>query len=183
MDHQQHIAKSNGHIGPSWAELGAIGKAITPAPWRICIRKDCSPVPRGMSHSKIASLLLLAFAVMMPLSLPRLAQSEMIIVIHGSQSTTVTTTTSNATSTNETSATSSSGLWDLFIPVLIIGVGASLTVIAAAVVAIRRRHARLVPAIQLICPRCRAPISPYDVACRKCRTPLYHPYRYYQRRR
>ena len=158
-------------------------RALTTAPWRICIRKDCSPVSGGMSHSRIASLLLLAFAVMMLLSPPRLAQGEMIIVIHGSQATTVTTTTSNATSTNGTSATSSSGLWDLFIPVLIIGVGASLTVIAAAVVAIRRRHARLVPAIQLICPRCRTPISRYDAACRKCRTPLYHPYRYYQRRR
>jgi len=158
-------------------------RALTPAPWRICIRKDCSPVSGGMSHSRIASLLLLTFAVMMLLSPPRLAQGEMIILIHGSQATTVTTTTSNVTSTNGTSATSSSGLWDLFIPVLVIGVGASLTVIAAAVVAIRRRHARLVPAIQLICPRCRTPISPYDVACRKCRTPLYHPYRYYQRRR
>jgi hypothetical protein len=158
-------------------------RALTPARWRICIRKDCSSVSGGISHSKIASLLLLAFTVMLLLSPPRLAQGEIIIVIHGSQATTVTTTTSNATSTNGTSATSSSGLWDLFIPVLIIGVGASLTVIAAAVVAIRRRHARLAPAAQLICPRCRTPISPYDVACRRCRTPLYHPYRYYRQRR
>ena len=158
-------------------------RTLTPAPWRIWNRKDCSPVSGGMSHSRIASLLLMAFAVIMLLSPPRLAHGEMIILINGSQATTVTTTTSNATSTNGTSTTSSSGLWDLFIPVLVIGVGASLTVIAAAVVAVRRRHARFAPAIQLICPRCRTPISPYDVACRKCRTPLYHPYRYYQRRR
>jgi hypothetical protein len=159
-------------------------RALSSAPWRIHVRKDCSPVPGGMPRSKTAPLLLLVFAVMMLLSLPNLAQSEMITIIHDVQEATVTTTTTgNATSTNGTSTVSSSGEWDLLIPVLIIGVGASLSVIFAAVVAIRRRHARLVPGAQLICPRCRTPISPYDVACRRCRTPLYHPYRYYRQRR
>jgi hypothetical protein len=141
-------------------------------------------VPSGMPQSKTASLLLLVLTVMMLLSLPYLVQSEMITVIHDFQAVTVaTTTTGNTTSTNGTSAASSSSQWDLVIPVLIMGVGASLSVVVAAVVAIRRRHPRLVPAAQLICPRCRTPISPYDVACRKCRTPLYHPYRYYRQGR
>jgi hypothetical protein len=126
-------------------------------------------------------MLLLAFAAMMLFSLPRLTQGEMITVIHVSQVTTVTTT-SNATS-NSSSLASSSDQWDVLIPVLIIGVGASLAMVIAGVLAVRRRHARLVPTAQLICPRCRSPISPYDVACRKCRTPIYHPYRYYQQRR
>jgi hypothetical protein len=133
-------------------------------------------------HSKISSLLLLTFAVMMLVSLPRLTQGEVITVIHVSQATTVTST-SNATSTSSAGVASSSDQWVVLIPVLIIGVGAGLAVIIVAMVAVRRSRARLVPAPQLICPRCRAPIGPYDVACRRCRTPIYHPYRYYQQRR
>ena len=136
----------------------------------------------GTPHSKISSLLLLTFAVMMLVSLPRLTQGEMITVIHVSQATTVTTT-SNATSTSSASAASSCDQWAILIPVLLMGVGAGLAVIIAAVIAVRRRRSRFVPTAQLICPRCRAPISPYDVACRKCRTPIYHPYGYYQQRR
>jgi beta-lactamase regulating signal transducer with metallopeptidase domain len=147
-----------------------------------CARKDCSPVLGGTPHYKISLFLLLTCTVMMLLSLPRSTQGEMITTIHVSQATTVTTT-SNATSTSPASVSSSSDAWDVLIPVLIIGVGAGLTVVIAAIVAVRRRHARLVPTPQLICPRCRAPISPYDAACRRCRTPIYHPYRYYQQRR
>jgi predicted amidophosphoribosyltransferase len=66
---------------------------------------------------------------------------------------------------------------------LLIGMGAGLAVIIAAVIAMRRRHARVGPTVQLICPRCRTPVSPYDAACRNCHTPLYHPHRYYQQRR
>lgn len=136
-------------------------------------------MPGGTSHSKISSMLLLTFAVMMLLSMPGLTEGEMITVIHVSQVTTVTTT-GNATSTNSASVASSSDQWEVLIPVLFIGVGASLAVVIAVVIVVRRRHSRFVPTAQLICPRCRAPISPYDVACRKCRTPIYHPYRYYQ---
>jgi hypothetical protein len=157
-------------------------RALTPPPWSICIRKDCSSVRGGAPHSKISSMLLLTFAVMMLLSMPGLTQGEMIIVTHVSQVTTVTTN-SNATSTNSASVASSSDQWEVLIPVLVIGVGASLTVVIAGVIVVRRRHSRLVPTPQLICPRCRSPISPYDVACRRCRTPIYHPYRYYQQRR
>jgi hypothetical protein len=166
----------------SWQEFGRSERALTPPPWCICIRKDCLPVLGGTRHSEISSMLLLAFTVMMLFSLPCLTQGEMITVIHVSQATTVTTT-SNATSTNSASLASSSDQWDVLIPVLIIGVGAGLAVVIAGVLAVRRRHTRLVPTAQLICPRCRAPISPYDVACRKCRTPIYHPYGYYQQRR
>jgi len=146
------------------------------------LRKDCSPVQGGAPHSKISSMLLLTFAVTMLLSMPGLTQGETITVIHVSQATTVTTT-SNSTSTNSASVASSSDQWELLIPVLIIGVGASLAMVIAGVIVARRRHSRFVPTPQLICPRCRSPISPYDVACRKCRTPIYHPYRYYQQRR
>jgi len=166
----------------SWQEFERSERALTPPPWCICIRKDCLPVLGRTRCSKTCSMLLLAFTVMTLFSLPRLTQGEMITVIHVSQATTVTTT-SNATSTSSASAASSPDQWDVLIPVLIIGVGASLAVVIAGVLAVRRRHARLVPTTQLVCTRCRAPIGPYDVACRNCRTPIYHPYGYYQQRR
>jgi hypothetical protein len=163
-------------------EFGRSERALTQPPWCICIRKDCLPVQGGTRHSETSSVLLLAFTVMMLFSLPRLTQGEMVTVIDVSQVTTVTTT-GNATSTSSASVASSSDQWELLIPVLIIGVGASLAMVIAGVLAVRRRHARLVPTGQLICPRCRSPISPYDVACRKCGIPIYHPYGYYQQRR
>jgi hypothetical protein len=143
------------------------------------------PRPRASSFP------LLTLTLLMVLSQPHLIQSETVAVMQVPQATTLaTTTTGNSTSTsvtsNQTTSTataSSSWQWDLLIPLLVISIGASLAVIVAAVVVVSRRHGRATPTVQLICPRCRTPISPYDTACRNCRTPLYHPYRYYQRRR
>jgi hypothetical protein len=171
-----------GSFGVSWEKFGRSERPLTLGSMAYLSGKDCSPVLRGTPYSKTSSLLLLTFALMMLFTLPHSTQGEMITVIHVSQATTVTTA-SNATSTSSASVASSSGQWDVLILVLILGVGASLAMIIAAVIAVRRRHARFVPMAQLICPRCRAPIGPYDVACRKCRTPIYHPYRYYQQRR
>ena len=147
-------------------------------------------MPQGMARSRASSLLLLTFTLLMLFSLPRLTQSGTVTVMHVLQVTTVTVsivgnTTSTSVTDNQTSSTGTASSllqWDLVIPLLVIGIGASLTVIVAAVVAVKRRHARVMPTIQLVCPRCRAPVSPYDATCRNCRTPLYHPYRYYQRR-
>lgn len=147
-------------------------------------------MPQGMARSRASSLLLLTFTLLMLFSLPRLTQSGTVTVMHVLQATTVTVsivgnTTSTSVTDNQTSSTGTASSllqWDLVIPLLVIGIGASLTVIVAAVVAVKRRHARVMPTIQLVCPRCRASVSPYDAACRNCRTPLYHPYRYYQRR-
>jgi len=150
-----------------------------------------------MARSKTSSLLLLAFTASTLLTLPPLTESSTVEITNVLQTTTVSTaTTSNTTLTSGTSTqtdststtttattTQSSWQWDLLIPILVIGVGAGLTVMVAAVVATRRRRRGVMPAVQLICPRCRAPVSPYDTACRNCRTPLYHPYRFYPRRR
>ena len=137
---------------------------------------------------RASSFLLLAFTLAVVLLQPRLTQSETFAVVHVLQATTTTTaTTGNMTSTsNQTTSTdtsSSSWQWDVLIPLLVMGIGASLAVMVAAVVAVRRRYPRAMPTVQLVCPRCRSPVSPYDAVCRNCRTPLYHPHRYYQPRR
>jgi hypothetical protein len=137
---------------------------------------------------RASSLLLLAFTLVVVLLQPRLTQSETFAVMHVLQTTTtMTTTTGSMTSTsNQTTSTdtsSSSWQWDVLVPLLLMGIGASLAVMVAAVVAVRRRHPRAMPTVQLVCPRCRSPVSPYDAFCRNCRTPLYHPHRYYQPRR
>jgi hypothetical protein len=148
-------------------------------------------MPGGVARPRASSFLLLTLTLLVALSQPDLIQSEKVAVTQVPQATTLaTTTTSNSTSTsitsNQTTSTgtaSSSWQWDLLIPLLVISIGASLAVIVAAVIAVNRRHSRAIPTVQLICPRCRRPISPYDTACRNCRTPIYHPYRYYPRRR
>jgi hypothetical protein len=148
-------------------------------------------MPGGAVPPRASSFLLLTLTLLVALSQPDLIQSEKVAEMQVPQATTlVTTTTDNSTSTSVTSnqttsagTASSSWQWDLLIPFLVISIGASLAVIVAAVVAVNRRHRRAIPTVQLICPRCRAPISPYDTACRNCRTPIYHPYRYYGRRR
>lgn len=136
------------------------------------------------ARSRASSFLLFAFTLLILLSQPRLTQSGTVAVMHVLQA---TTTTGNMTSTtNQTTSTdtaSSSWRLDVLIPLMVMGLGASLAVILAVVVAVRRRHPRAMPAVQLVCPRCRTPVSPYDAACRNCRTPLYHPHRYYQQRR
>jgi len=144
----------------------------------------------GVARSRACSFLFLAFTLLMLLPQPRLTQSGTVSVMHVPQATTLTTTAiGNATSTSvgnnqtTTGTVSSSWQWDVLIPLLLMGVGASLAVVVAAIVAVKRRQGRAMPTLQLICPRCRMPISPYDTACRNCRTPIYHPYRYYQRRR
>lgn len=153
-------------------------------PWRICIQRARSSMHETIVRSKPSSILLLALAVLTLLTLPAQTQSKTVVIARVSQATTVTTTTtSNTTSTSGTNTTSSSTQWDLLIPMLLIGMGAGLAVIIAAVIAMRRRHARVGPTVQLICPRCRTPVSPYDAACRNCHTPLYHPHRYYHQRR
>jgi hypothetical protein len=140
------------------------------------------------ARSRTSSFLLLAFTLLILLSQPRLTQSGTVAVMHVLQATTTTTTTTgNMTSTsNQTTSTetaSSSSQWDVLIPLLMMGIGAGLAVTVAAVVAVRRRQPRTMPTVQMVCPRCRAPVSPYDAACRNCHTPLYHPHRYYQPRR
>jgi hypothetical protein len=148
-------------------------------------------MPEGRLCSEAGSLLFLAFTILMLCSLPSLTQSETVALTYAPQTTTASATvTSNTTSTSETSSqttsasvASSSTQWDLMIPLVLMAIGATLTVVVAAIVVAKRRHARVVPNVQLVCPRCRAPVSPYDAACRNCRTPIYHPYRYYQRRR
>jgi predicted amidophosphoribosyltransferase len=72
---------------------------------------------------------------------------------------------------------------DLLVPILIIGVAAVLTVIISAVLAVMLRRRKTMPTMNMICPRCRMPISPYDTFCRNCGTPLYQGYMYYPRRR
>ena len=132
----------------------------------------------------MAGSVLLAFAILILLTLPAQTQGGTVALTHVYQATTISsTTTSNTTMTSPASTTSSSVQWDLLIPLLVIGIGAGLAVMVAALIAIKRRRPRITPTVQLICPRCRTPLSPYDAACRNCHTPLYHPYRYYQRRR
>jgi hypothetical protein len=158
-------------------------RVLSPPPWRIGVQRA-----RLSMHGRIArdtaSSVLLAFAILTLLTVPTQTQGESVALMRVCQSTTASSaTTSNTTSTSLTSTTSSSVQWDLLIPLLVIAIGASLTVMVAAIVAMKRRHARVMPTVQLICPRCRTPVSPYDAACRNCHTPLYHPYRYYQQRR
>ena len=137
----------------------------------------------GIARAMVSSVLL-AFAILTLLTLPAQTQGGTVALTHVYQVTTISsTTTSNTTMTNPASTTSSSVQLDLLIPLLVIGIGAGLAVIVAALLAIKRRRPRIIPTVQLICPRCRTPLSPYDAACRNCHTPLYHPYRYYQRRR
>jgi len=146
-------------------------------------------MPGGAARPRASSFLLLTLLIV--LSQLHVIQSETVAVMQVPQSTTLTiTTTLISTSTSVTSnqttsagTTSSSWQWDVLVPLLVISIGATLAVIVAAVVAVNRRHRGATPTVQLICPRCRSPISPYDTACRHCRTPIYHPYRYYQRRR
>lgn len=138
----------------------------------------------GVARLKPRAISLLALAILTLLTLPAQTQSKTVMIARVSQATTITTTTSNiTTSIGGTNTVSSSTQWDLLIPMLLIGMGASIAVILGVVVAVKRRHAGVRPGVQLICPRCRTPVSPYDPACRNCRTPLYHPYRYYQQRR
>jgi len=158
-------------------------RVLSPPPWRICIQRARLSMREAIVGSKPSSILLLALAILTLLTVPAQTQSKTAVVVRVFQATTVTTTTSNTTSTNGTNTTSSSAQWDLLIPMLLIGMGAGLAVMIAAVIAMKRRHARVRPTVQFICPRCRTPVSPYDAACRNCHTPLYHPYRYYQRRR
>ena len=158
-------------------------RVLSPPPWRICIQRARLSMREAILGSKPSSILLLALAILTLLTVPAQTQSKTVVVVRVFQATTVTTTSSNTTSTNGTNTTSSTTQWDLLIPMLLIGMGAGLAVMIAAVIAMKRRHARAGPAVQLICPRCRMPISPYDAACRNCHTPLYHPYRYYQQRR
>jgi predicted amidophosphoribosyltransferase len=68
----------------------------------------------------------------------------------------------------------------VLIPVLIIVVGAVMTVILGLVVAVTRRRRQMMPPTGLICPRCRSAVNPHDAVCRTCGTPLYRPYRFYR---
>jgi len=168
---------------------------LFPSPWTIC-DQGIDEV-NGIARSQINTLLLLAFTISTVPALPASAQNgaPAFIYVPGTI-TAYTATTSNVTLTSETSTqttsistatngtvTSPSGQWDTLIPLLVIGVGAGLAAIVGAVLASRRRRRRVMPTVQFTCPRCRAPVSPYDAACRACHTPLYHPYRFYPRRR
>ncbi len=146
-------------------------------------------MPGGMTRPKTSAFLLLTFTLLVLFPFPRPTQSGTVTIMYMPQATAAMTTASNNTTTssttNQTTSTgnvSSSWHWDLFVPLIVIAVGATLAVIVAAVVVVKRRHPRVMPTVQLVCPRCRAPVSPYDSACRNCRTPFYHPYRYYQQR-
>lgn len=165
--------------------------SLCPLPWPIFIEKDRSSMSKATARHRIVSFLLFAFTLLMLFLMPCLTESGSVTAIDILQDTTITITViGNTTSTsaieNQTTSTgtaSSSLQLDLLIPFLVIGIGAGLMVVVAAVVMIKRRHARLVPTMQLVCPRCRAPVTPYDAACRNCHIPLYQPYRYYHRRR
>ncbi len=156
-------------------------------------------MPSTMSRCTTSMLLLLAFTIVTLSALPESTQSSTVTITYALQTATISATTgtvSNTTSTGvtgtQTTSTSTNGTatttslfgqWDLVIPVLLIGVGAGLTVILAAVLLATRKRRRIMPTVQLICSRCRAPVSPRDTVCRTCGTPLYHPYRFYPRRR
>jgi len=156
-------------------------------------------MPRTMARFTTSMLLLLAFTIVTLSTLPASTQGSRVTMVYVPQTTTVSATTetvSNTTSTSVTgtqtnpastngtaTTTSLSGQWDLLIPVLVIGVGAGLTVIVAAVLLAMRKRKRVMPTVQLICSRCRAPVNPRDTVCRTCGIPLYHPYRFYPRRR
>jgi predicted amidophosphoribosyltransferase len=65
----------------------------------------------------------------------------------------------------------------------LMGFGAGLAVVLAAVVVFARRRRRVMPTVQVICSRCRAPVNRGDAVCRNCGATLYHPYQFYPRRR
>jgi hypothetical protein len=151
----------------------------------------------AMSRSTTGSLLLLAFTAFAVLTLPGQTQGNVVVFMYRHENsplqsdTTSTTTltvltssqTSSTVTTTTTTTTSAPLLWDLLVPMLIIGLAAVLTVIISAVLAVTLRRKRTMPRMNMICPRCRTLISPYDTVCRNCRTPLYQGYTYYPRRR
>lgn len=182
---------------PSYRFSHVTENIISPCPWRSSVRKACLSMRGGMARSSTSSLLLLAFTVFALLTLPGQTQDNVAALMHLDQTTTVETgATSNTTSTVVTSSQTSSVVttttttttsspvpWDLLIPMLIIGVAAVLTVIVSAVLAVTWRRRRTMSTMQMICPRCRMPVSPYETVCRNCRTPLYQAYRSYPHRR
>jgi len=151
----------------------------------------------GKARPMTNSLLLLAFTISTSLTLPAVSEGEAVAFLYQAQTTTTQTTTNNNTTstvvtsshtsttvTSTTTTTTSPPVpWDLLIPMLIFAVSAVLTVVIVAVLVVTRRRRAAMPAMHMVCPRCRMPISPYDTICRNCRTPLYRAYRFYPHRR
>ncbi len=109
-----------------------------------------------------------------------LSQTMTVFVTGPSTAVTSSGGTSSQVTSSTTATSTSSGLWDVLIPMLMIGIGAVVSVILGAVIAISRRHRRAISTMVLTCPRCRSLVNPYDPFCRTCRTPLYQPHRFYR---